>query len=430
MRAPVGAGLGVALWLFAALLAGPVRAQSFVVLPPPPPVAPAQQTPEIEPPPDLTALAGKPVTRIHVALDGNVWTDVEIPTIHEVKPGELLTAAAVRRAMSELLGGGRFARVRASATLEEGGVALTLRAAPRKLVGRLELDLHGARLERDELLREADLAEGGELVGAELAGTRARIVRYCALHGYPAASVELRTRATDDPSRALVIVDVVPGPPRLVDDRRFYVFGSAPEPVMPIAEGYAVHPGDRADEPALDAADSSLEQALRIQGWYRADASHDLVRVDQAGRPPAVVLRVRIDAGPRQVVRFEGNDHYDTETLTAALALETESDRSPPHLSDKLRTFYQRRGFLDVEVRPEVRGGEADPVQLVVFHVDEHPRVAVDSRQYPCLRLDAIKRLSSGGPRSPADIGTEIDSYLEEELPGADLLVDPDPRGL
>src|SRR5262249_17732268 len=42
--------------------------------------------------------------------------------------------------------------------------------------------------------------------------------------------------------------------------------------------------------------------------------------------------------------------------------------------------------------------------------------------------LEAIQRLSSGGPRSVGDIGNEIDSFLEDEFPGADLLVNPDPQ--
>jgi outer membrane protein assembly factor BamA len=406
------------------------RAQTVVPIPPTPPPRQPTQAPKTEAPPDLTGIAGKPITRVVVVLEGNVWDDVETPTLREVKVGDPLTPELVRRALGELLGAGRFARARATAAAENGGVALGLRAAPRKLIKRLDLDLHGAPLERDELLREADLAEGGEIVGADIGETSARIGRYFALHGYPSAKVSLQARATDDPSRAFVLVDVTPGPPRLVQDRYTYVFGAAIEQLRPLAETYPVGKHDRADEPALDAADVTLEQALRSKGWYRADVSHDLVWVGLPEADGRVVLRVRVDAGPRQLPRFEGNDHYDTETLTAALALETEPNRSLSHLSDKLRAFYQRRGFLDVQVRPEVRGAETDPMQLMVFHIEEQRRVRVAARRYPCLKVDAIKNLTNGGPRSSGEIGTEIDSFLEDELPGADLFVDPDPRGL
>jgi outer membrane protein insertion porin family len=434
-RAPVRAvtrRCALASLLVAALVLASVGgwAQEVVSLPPTPPLRQAPQSPTLEPGADLSTFAGSRIARVGVVLEGNVWDDVEAPLVHQVVPGELFSPEAARRALSELLGTGRFARGRATGAVEGGGVALILRVAPRKIIGRLEVDLHGARVARDELLRDANLAEGGELVGADMGETTARIVHYLALHGYPAARVAIQSRTTDDPSRTFVIVDVTPGAPRTIDDRRFYVFGAPSDEVVPLAEAYTLGPRDRADEPALDGADTALEQVLRSKGWPRASVSHDLVWIAGPGGSGRVVLRVRIDTGPRQVPRFEGNEHYDVEALTAALALDTETDRSPSHLADRLRTFYERRGFLDVEVRPELRGADTDPVQLLVFHIFEHGRVRVVDRRYPCLKLETIEKLSNGGPRSSGEIGTEIDSFLEEDLPGADLLVLPDPRSV
>jgi outer membrane protein insertion porin family len=429
-RASSARTIWVALALASVLfLSRAARAQAVIPIPKAPSVAPAPQVPTLEPAADLSGLSGKPITRIAVLLEGNVWKDVDVPAIHDVKTGELLTPAVARRALAELLGTGRFARARVAASPDNGGAALVLHATPRKLIGRLQLDLHGARVDAEELLREANLVEGGEIVGADVGEASARIARDLWVHGYPAAKVELQTRMTDDPFRTFVVIDVSPGAPRLIDDRRFYLFGEPKAELSVVADAYAVRRGDLADELALDTADGSLEQVLRSKGWHRADVSHDVVWVSEAHRT-FVVLRVRIDAGPRQVPRFEGNEHYDADALTAALALETETDRSPSHLADRLRAFYQRRGFLDVEVRPEMRGADTAPVQLIVFHVTEHARVRVTARRYPCLKLEAVKSLSNGGPRSGGEIGTEIDSFLEEELPGADFLVDPDPRGV
>jgi outer membrane protein assembly factor BamA len=419
---------GICIVLFLLLGAASSRAQVVIPIPPPAPAQQPAQIPSLGPAADLSGLEGKPIVRVGIVLEGNVWNDVDIPAVHDVKAGDTLTGDAARKALTEVLGTGRFARARATAMPEGLGVALVLRLSPRKLIGRLELDLHGANVARDELLREAGLAEGGEIVGEEIGEASGRVSRFLELHGYPSANVDIQTRTTDDPARTHVIIDVTPGAPRIIAARYIYIFGSSPDKVAPLSDTYAVGPKDRADATALDAADVSLEQALHSAGWYRADVSHDLV---WAGRPEnggRIVLRVRVDTGPLRVVRFEGNEHYDTEALTAALALDTETDRSPLHLADKLRSFYQRRSFLDVEVRPEVRGGDDDPVQLLVFHIDEHPRVSVVERSYPCLKLEAIQRLSSGGPRSVGDIGNEIDSFLEDEFPGADLLVNPDPQ--
>ncbi len=380
---------------------------------------------------DLSGLAGRPIARISVELEGNVWTDASVPTVTTVSVGEPLTPNAARRALGELLATGRYARGRASAMGEGAGVALLLRMAPRKLIKRLALDLRGAPLDREELLREAELAVGGELVGTDVDAMRERITRYFALHGYPSAKVDIQSRETDDPSLTLVIVDAVPGRPRIIDDVEYYVFDANRDRVLPLTTAYTVKPGDRADEPALATADAVLESALRAKGYFRARVSHDLVWIGGGKATEGrIVLRVRLDAGPLVVPRFEGNEHYDSVALEGALGLETENDRSPSHLADKVRVFYEKRGFLDAQVRVETRGKDTDAVQLLVFHVDEQARVRVVARRYPCLKTEIVKRLSNGGPRSSQEIGTEIDSYLEDELPGADLFVDPDPKGL
>jgi outer membrane protein insertion porin family len=422
--------------LFAFLLgAAPaeVAAQTAPTVTPIPHTPPAAQPPQLSTlsaPPDLAAFAGKAVTRVTVVLEGNIWDDVEAPAVTSLAAGDTLTPALARGSLEELLRSGRFARGRVQVQPDAGGVLVVVRVVPRKLIRRLDVDLRGARLDRDDLMREAGLADGGEIVGADLDETKGKIERFCALHGYPAARADVRTRDTDDPTRALVLVDLSPGAPRLIDERRFYVFYAKPEQVLPLTSAYPVDASARADEPALDQADGVLEQVLRAKGWSYAAVSHDLAWVGEPSRGGRVVLRVRIDAGPLLLPRFEGNAHYDDDVLTAALTLGSDVDRSPSHLADKLRAFYEKRGFLDVQVRVELRGGDKDPVQLLVFHLDERPRVRVVGRRYPCLKLDAIKHLKAGGPTSSEAIGSEIDSYLDEELPGSDLLVAPDPRAL
>jgi outer membrane protein assembly factor BamA len=414
------------------LTPAPARAQSapaFLPVPPPAAAEPPAQVPVLDPPPDLSGLENRPVTRIAVVLEGNVWDDVQVPVVTSLKPGDPLTPAATRALLRELLRTGRFARGRVSAQPDGAGVLVTARVVPRKLIDRMQVDLHGARLDIDELLRTADLSEGGEIVGADLDATIESLERNFALHGYPAAKARIQMRDTDDAMRTLVLLDVASGAPRVIGDRSFYVFGASPEAVAPITKSYGMGAKDRVDEPVIDQADRALEQALRSKGWFSASVSHDLVWVITPGGGGHITLRVRIDAGALLLPRFDGNEHYDADVLTAALGLDTETDRSPAHLADKIHAFYEKRGFLDVEVRVEVRGDE-EPVKLLFFHIDEHARVRVVGRSYPCLKLEAIKNLSSGGPRSPAAIGTEIDSFLEDELPGADLFVDPDPRGV
>jgi outer membrane protein insertion porin family len=410
--------------------ADPPPAPSVIPVPPTPPAEPLPTVPSLEPMADLAGLEGKTVSRVVVTLEGNVWNDVEVPRITELKGGDTLTVPAARRALAEALRTGGFARGRVTAHADGDLALVTIHLVPRKLIDHIQLDLHGAGVDQEELLRDANLAEGGEIVGADIDTDVARMRRYFAARGYPSAQATIETRSTDDPARAIVLVDAVPGPPRLVKERAFYVVDAEPEPVLRVSRSYQVEAGDRADEPAIDRADLGLEEALHAKGWWKAHVTHDMVWVGDPLKSVRLVLRVRIEGGPRSEPHFEGNEHYDAEVLTAALGLETELDHSPARLADKIRTFYHKRGYLDVETTVETRQAQGAPVELVVFHIVERRRVRVTSRSYPCLRESAIKHLSAGGPSSPSAIGSEIDSFLEEDLPGSDLLVNPDPRGV
>jgi outer membrane protein assembly factor BamA len=389
----------------------------------------------VAPAPDLSPFGARLVSRVDVELDDDTWSNVVIPPVRSVHPGDVFSPGLSRRALSDVLDTGLFARGRVSALVEGAGVRLIVHVVPRKLIENLRVDLHGARVERDALLREADLAEGGELIGRDLPDQKKRIEAFLARHGYPSPVVTLTIRDTDEPTRVLVIVDVVPGPPRVLQRRFFYVYGATPAELEAAEDSYGVNVGSRLDEARIEAADTELEARLRAQGRDRARVTHDVVLA-----LGWTTLRVRIEAGPKFVMRYEGNDHFDRDALDAVLGLESENDRSPGHLVQKLRDHYIKHGFLDAEVAVETRGqpevfsanmleGHELPEVMLVFHVIEHSRVAVVSRAYPCLKPDEIRRLSGGGPTSPTAIGDEIDSYLEDELPGEDLIRNPDPQG-
>jgi len=184
--------------------------RTIIAIPRTPPAEPAPQEPAIDPPPDFAELAGKPVTRFVVVFEGNIWDDVQAAPVSAVKTGDPFRPSTARGALEELLRSGRFARGRVTAEKDGGGVGVVVRLVPRKLIGRLDLDLHGARLDREELLRAADLSEGGEIVGADVGTTSRNIERYLSVHGYPSAKATLRMRDTDDPMRTLLLVDVTP----------------------------------------------------------------------------------------------------------------------------------------------------------------------------------------------------------------------------
>ncbi len=392
-----------------------------------PPASPSLGSSDIaiEPPADVSALVGKPVTFAVVEVEDDLWEDTKAPSLTKAKTGDSFTPALARAALLETMDTGLFGSARVDAIADGAGVKLVVHAVPRKVVESLSIELHSAQVERDELLREGMLEEGTELVGMDLRIRKKRIEALLARRGYPDAEVHVTTRATDRATRVIVLIDIAPHKPRELQRRVFYPFGATEEALRPYLDEYGPNRGDRADESTLDAADIALEARLHVAGWNDARVTHDVVRSSNV-----ITLRVRIDAGSLVVTRFEGNTHYDKDALGAALGLDADPDHSPLHLADKLRKFYEARGFLDARVTPELRGKTNDPERFLILHVTEGPRITAMSRSYPCLHAEAIKKLDGGGPTSVSGIGREIDSFLEDELPGADLIRTPDPRGI
>jgi outer membrane protein assembly factor BamA len=377
-----------------AVLAGEDRAQG-------------SDLPQLDPPLDFGELLGKPILRIDVRAEGGRWPRVQPITVVEL--GEPLSLEAARRALRELLATGYFARASAEAVPEREGAALRLFVLPRRLIATVQIT--GGALERSATLDAAKITEGGEVTGPMLSEISRRIRAFYAQHGYPAAVVTVDTADTDDPMRVVFAIDIEAGAPRTVSQRVFIIEPAADRELGALKQEYAFGAGDRVDELQFAEADRDMAELLRKNGFHRAEVAHRTVHVGQWS-----YLYVYLSPGPRIVPAFDGNRAFDADALEEALDLENATETKAEELEDRLRAFYVRRGFLDVEVSAKERGGAKDPIHYLVFTVREHEQVRVTRRVFPCL----------SGPLSADDVGTEIQSFLEEDLPGAELFTLPD----
>ena len=413
-------------WLLFAFVLFVPRGGASAGEPPSIVVAPSVPTASVGPAPDLTPFLGKPIASAEAVLDDSTWDDIPAPRIVSVHAGEPFTPAVARQALDEGLRGGLFGRGRVSVARDGAGVKLTVHLVPRKVVKTLRVDFHGAHVEHEEALFAAGLTLGGELIAKDLPDSKARAETVFRQHGYPLANVTFTLREMDDPAGVVVLMDVTPGAPARVSRRAFYVTGAEPADVEPLTSSYRVDAHDRLDDAVMATADTQMTNRLRGKGYHRATVRHEIA-TDKRG----ATLRVLIDTGPRLVARYDGNDTVDKDALDNALGLEDEADRSTGHLLQKLKAFYLARGFLDAEVTLETRGDVPQAkVVYLVFHIIEQKRVAVVARAYPCLKLEAILSLKGDAPSSPKAIGDVIDAFLEDELPGNDYVVDPNPNGL
>ncbi|WP_437757562.1 POTRA domain-containing protein [Sorangium sp. So ce1389] len=370
----------------------------------------ATDVPSLQPPIALGELAGKPIVRIDVVAVGDRWQSAS--PVASVELGEPLSLDAARRAMRELLASGNFARASAEASLMPDGAALRIVVVPRRRIATIQLT--GSALDRQDTLEAAGVSEDGDITAATLAGIGPRVRDFYAQHGYPAAAVTVRAVDTDDPSAIVLALNIEAGAPRVVSQRVFVVAPRADKELGALKESYPLGAGARVDEPALADADREMTDLLRQSGFHYAQVSHRVLAVG-----PNNYLYVYLEPGARIVPAFDGNRAFDDDALEAALGLGETTETKPSDLTDKLRSFYVARGFLDAEVTPSLGGKPEDPVRYLTFTVRENEQVRVTKRVFPCLT----------GDLSADDLGREIESFLEEDLPG-EVFTLPDPRGV
>ena len=365
--------------------------------------------PELHPAPDLSALAGRPLTRVEVALVGSRWLGDRPAVRAEV--GQVLSAELVRRSLDELLESGKFADARAEVEADGDGVRLRFLVTPRRVIA--DVRLSGGVLSDDVLLRAVGVQVGRELTADDLSRIQARLHEEHARHGFPNARATLTAIDTDDPLRVALRIDLLPGAPKRIEQRRFFAW---PDPNEPVLQGllaeYGAKRGDRADQEQISEADHKFEALLRARGFHRATVDHQLEN-DAAGK---LVLKVNVRADQRIRVSFEGNRLFDGDELLGLLALEEADDRAPESLAEKLRQHYLTHGRLDVAITPSLRTKPGSPVSDLVFTIHEGDPLHVSARRYPCLTLF-----------QPSQVDAEIDSFLAE-LPGGELLGPVDPR--
>ncbi len=352
-------------------------------------------------------LAGRPLVAIDVVTRGGRWAAPI--TLRNTRVGELFSEPLARRAARELVDSGRFAEVDVAVAAEGAGVRLTLSVLPRRVVAALRVT--GGSLDESEMLTDARLAVGGELTAPELPKLAERIRAFYVRRGYLKAKASVEAVDTDEPMAVLVRVEVTEGAPTALARRRFLVDGASPELRAELTE-YELDAGDRADQELLAQADQAFIKHLQRRGWHQAEVKSRLVQ-----RGQHTELYVAVEPGPLIRLRFEGNRAFDAQQLTDALELEETEDRAPLSLAQRVRAFYVERGFLDVQVDGGLRGGPRDRVHHLVLAVREGTRVRVVAREYPCLT----------GSRSADQVGSEIDSFLSEELPGGGLFGSVDP---
>ena len=364
-------------------------------------------------------LAGKPIARVTVVLEGNVWDDVSRPRGQDGQAGRHADAAASRAARWPRCSPRGASRAAGSRRRREAGgaAARAARRAAQAHHAHRSSTYTAHASTATSCSRDAELSEGGEIVGADIDATVERIERVCAAPRVPVRPRRRSRRAsTDDPAHALVIVDVQPG--HAAPHRRSALLRlrGGPRPrVMPIANAYAVQGG----RPRRRAGPRRRRRRPRAGAPRRraGTAPHVIARprVGRRGRATASAWRSACAStrGPLQVPRFEGNEHYDGATLDRR-ARPRHGDRPLGRRTWPTSSARSTRSAASSTSRSAPRCAAARPTRVQVARLP-HRRARARARRVAPLPVPQARRHPAPLQRRPALV--RGDRHRDRQLP-------------
>jgi outer membrane protein insertion porin family len=358
---------------------------------------------------DGDALMGRTVERLVLDLDGVRTSDPALLDLIETRPGAPLQARAVRESVAHLFGLGRFDDVRVHATAVDGGGLLVR----YELIG--ARNLSEVRFTGTLGIGESELRRAiAERFGLSASVTRAGdVTRF--LEGFYQDRGHLQARVTVPETASAgggpLVLHVEAGPRATVSAVR--VEGNAPGTLARARSELGLSPGQPYDARRVAARLAEYVASLRQQGYYEAQAEHDvLVAADQR----SVELVVTIDAGAHVTVIFEG-DPVPPRVRRDLVPIDREGSVDEDLLEDVARNIadhFRAQGYRDASVtfRRTDRNGEL----AIVFRVDRGPAYRVGTVEIsgnatvPLADLAPAIGLRRGAPFLDAQLDADVNA--------------------
>lgn len=367
----------------------------------------------------VAALGGLSAARADVPLELRelpiVAVEVAGETAGTVTPYEIgvalgarLTRRLLRATTERLLGSQRYADVQLEVEPAEGGVRLIVTLVPRLLVLRVEVSGNEV-LDDEEMLRAAQVSEGGEVRPEQLGELTRRIEGAYAERGYVVAHATAALRDTDDPARKVLLLAVREGRPARLRAVRFAGETPRDEARELVLAELGLARGDVVDRRALGDGLRAAQAALHEHGWLEASLGPAEVADDARG----AIIDVRAHIGPRYELVLRGHAPLTRDALSTALAVRTERLTGSPGergLHDRIVDLYLRHGFLDAQVEIRREAAAEGHARLVI--------AITPGAQRRVARLD----FPGAAHFETSFLRDQVVSYLEEDVAGATLV--------
>ncbi|MBM4398315.1 MAG: hypothetical protein FJ087_21825, partial [Deltaproteobacteria bacterium] len=345
----------------------------------------------------LDRVFGVPVTAVRVTADGIEVRDPQVQSLIEMRAGEPLTPAAVRRTIVHLMALGVYLDVRVRAEAAHGGARVAVELIPLREVARLVFAGETGLPER--VLRDAAVLRFGPKppIGraTDLARTLEDVYRD---HGYLRASVRPRPFDAAGLGRGDLVFDVAPGTRAVVRSVQFR--GAPDEAVAQVRDGLALRPGAAYEPAALRRRLAVDVDAFRARGYLEARAD-PFVSVHAGG--DAVDLTVAVNRGPLVSVSFAG-DPIPAKDREALVPVAREASADEDLLEDAqfgIERHLRNQGYRDARA-PFTRVESAGRL-TIVYTVTKGPLYRVAAVAFEAVASAALPVQGSLAGLKPGD---------------------------
>src|SRR5262245_49270523 len=340
----------------------------------------------------LTAVAGAAVptvTAVELAPSAPVPEARVRGAIGELA-GKPLSRDAVRASLERLWGLGLFSAIRVEEVPGPGGVALRFELTARPLIRRIRWEGHSG-IDVAEMAGVAGLATGEEASESRLERARRDLLARYRREGFFAAQVDLRSDTVGDTAERDVTVTLEAG--RRASFGEVRLSGEMGLPAREVSKVLGLRTGDSYRDLLVRDRTRALEERLRRDGFFEARVTASAPEWRRATN--RVDLEIRVAAGPAYRVEFDGRSSLPVSALRSRLTFAASgvADQFEQQASAReIEALYRESGHPFA--RAGVEDSRQDDVRVITFHIQEGPRVTVESVTFTGNHAVSSERLA------------------------------------
>jgi outer membrane protein insertion porin family len=276
----------------------------------------------------------------------------ELASLVKIRPGDLLTEAAVKDSIRELYAKSIFREVTAYARDDAGKTELMFFLFPYPVISDVEVTGE-KRVPVAQILSASRIRRGTPLEGRDLREAEEAVRKALEKKGFIGATVSISVTCSLESGVGKLRIDVREGAPGVV--RSVELPGASFFTREMLLEKLGVSPGSTFDYRRCEKGILQLRSAYKRAGFLTVRIAEAEI-TSEGGR--AVRLVVRVEEGPRYEVRWEGPSRYSIAKMEKASGVygdeETTEVGIVHDLRERLLAFHRDRNYLRAEVDVDV----------------------------------------------------------------------------